>query len=124
MKPNIADASQEEQLLMLKGLTRSMGVLHEAQVLQLKMWPLVLFTHARKCEERVNLETREIDFVILQTKGEAPKDLEARMEALVGWTKWLLGDDWMVKVKLRNKTLLRRGPELCPKKSQPDQPTP
>lgn len=118
MKPNIADPSQEEQLLMLKDLTARMGVLHEAQVFQLKMWPLVLFTHARKCEERVNIDGKEIDFVILQTKGKVPEDMEARMNALVDWTKWLLGDDWMVKVKLREKTLLRRGPELCQRKSK------
>lgn len=112
MKPNIANPSQEEQLLMLRDLTARAGVLHEAQVLQLKMWPLVLFGHVKKCEERVNLETREIDYVFLQTKGKPSNDFKERLDVLVGWTKWLLGSDWVVRVKLRDKLIHRRGAEL------------
>jgi hypothetical protein len=109
MNPNIASPDQESQLLMLKDLTKRMGVLHEAQVLQLKMWPLTLFTHAKKTEERVNLETKEIDFDILQTKGKKPTDLKERFEALDKWTRWLLGDDWVVRVRERGKVIFRKG---------------
>lgn len=109
MTTNLVNPDQEKQLLMLKDLTRRMGVLHEAQVLQLKMWPMTLFTHAKKTEERVNLESKEIDYDILQTKGKKPSDLKERFEALNEWTKWLLGDDWVVRVRERGKLLYRNG---------------
>lgn len=112
MKPNIVDPSAEEQLILLRNITATMGVLHEAQVLQLKWWPLTLFTHARKCEERINIERKEIDFVILQTKGQPPKDIKKRYEAIVEWTKWLLGSEWTVRIRLRDKLLHREGPSI------------
>lgn len=111
-KPNIADASHEEQLILLREWTAKMGVLHDAQVLQIKMWPLTLFTHAKKCEEQVNIEGKELNYVIVQTKGAAPKDIKKRYEALIDWTKWLLGKDWTVRIKLRDKLVARRGPEI------------
>lgn len=98
--------------MMLRDLTNRLGALHEAQVLQLKMWPLVLFQHVKKCEERVNIEAREIDFVLLQTKGEVPKDFKKRCMTLAEWTKWLLGGDWVVRVKLRDKLVFRVGATL------------
>jgi hypothetical protein len=112
MKPNLANATQEEQLLLLRDMTARMGVLHEAQILQLKMWPLFLFDNLKKCEEHVNIENRVIEYHFLQTKGKYPKDKEARLNALMDWTKWLLGHDWMIRVKERGKLIFRRGAEL------------
>ena len=112
MKPNIASASQEEQLLLLRDMTSRLGVLHDAQVLQLRMWPLVLFSNLKKCEEHVNIEGKVVEFHFLQTKGKYPKDMKARFEAMADWTKWLLGHDWVVRVKERGKLIFRRGAEL------------
>ena len=106
MKPTIA-VDHEKQLLLLRDLTQRMGIIHDAQQLQLKMWPIVLFTHGQKFEERVNVEEKEVDFVILQTKGKKPIDMDERFKALNDWTKWLLGDDWLIRVKLRDKVLYR-----------------
>jgi hypothetical protein len=106
MKPTIA-VDHEKQLLLLRDLTQRMGVIHDAQQLQLKMWPIVLFTHGQKFEEHVNVEGKEVDFIILQTKGKKPTDMDDRFKALNDWTKWLLGDDWLVRVKLRDKVIYR-----------------
>jgi hypothetical protein len=106
MKPTIA-VDHEKQLILLRDLTARMGVIHEAQQLQLKMWPIVLFTHGQKFEERVDINGKEVDFIILQTKGKKPADMDERFKALNDWTKWLLGDDWLVRVKLRDKVLYR-----------------
>ncbi len=108
MKPTI-QVDHEQQLLLLRDLTARMGVMHDAQQLQLKMWPIALFSHAQKIEEHVNLNDKEIDYVILKTKGKKPADMDKRFAALDEWTKWLLGDDWLVRVKLRDK-LIFRGP--------------
>jgi hypothetical protein len=106
MKPTIA-VDHEKQLILLRDLTARMGVIHEAQQLQLKMWPIVLFTHGQKFEERVDVNGKEVDFIILQTKGKKPDDMDKRFEHLNDWTKWLLGDDWLIRVKLRDKVLYR-----------------
>lgn len=112
MKPNLASASQEEQLLLLRDITARLGVLHEAQVLQLKMWPLVLFGNVKKCEQHVNIEGKVIEYHILQTKGRYPNDKQARFDAMADWTHWLLGSDWIVRIKERGKLIFRRGAEL------------
>ena len=112
MKPNLANASHEEQLLLLRDMTARMGVIHDAQMLQLKMWPLVLFDNVKKCEEHVNIEQKVLEFHILQTKGKYAVDREKRFEHLVDWSKWLLGHDWIVRIKERGKLLYRRGAEL------------
>jgi len=106
MKPTIA-VEHEKQLLLLRDLTQRMGVIHDAQQLQLKMWPIVLFTHGQKFEEHVNVKEKEVDFIILQTKGKKPADMDKRFAALNEWTKWLLGPDWLVRVKLRDKLIYR-----------------
>jgi hypothetical protein len=105
-KPTIA-VEHEKQLLLLRDLTARMGVIHDAQQLQLRCWPIVLFTHGQKFEERVNIKEKEVDFVILQTKGKKPDDMEKRFQHLNEWTKWLLGPDWLVRVKLRDKLIYR-----------------
>jgi hypothetical protein len=110
MKPTI-EVEHEKQLLLLRDITRRMGVIHEAQQLQLKMWPIVLFTHAKKCETRVNVDAKEVDFVILQTKGAKP-DMEQCFAHLDDWTKWLLGPEWLVRVKLRDKLIYRGQREI------------
>lgn len=112
MSPNLVDPSLEQQLLMLRDLTARTGALHEAQVLQLKWWPLTLFTHSKKCEAQVNVEGKEVTYVIVQTKGKPPKDIKKRYEALNEWTKWLLGNEWVVRIKLREKLVFRKGAEL------------
>lgn len=94
--------------MLLKDLTRRLDMLHDAQVLQLKMWPLVLFTHARSAELAVSFENKEVDYIV-KTKGKAPADLKDRFEYLNEWTKWLLGNDWLVKVKIQGKQVYRGG---------------
>lgn len=119
MKPTIA-VDHEKQLLLLRDLTQRMGVIHDAQQLQLKMWPIVLFTHGQKFEEHVNVEEKEVDFIILQTKGKKPTDLDERFKALNDWTKWLLGDDWLIRVKLRDKVLYRGMRRVALRNKEPD----
>lgn len=114
MKSTI-DVEHEKQLLLLRDLTARTGLLHDAQRLQLRMWPIVLFTHAKKCEERVNIQDKEVDFIILQTKGKPPEDMEKRFASLNEWTKWLLGPDWLIRVKLRDKMIFR-GPRVVAEK--------
>lgn len=112
MKPNIANAQHEEQLMLLRDLTRRTGAIHDAQVFQMKWWPMMLFTHAKKCEAQVDVEKQQVDYIILTTDGKAPSDMEERMKALCEWTHWLLGDEYVVRVKERKKMLHRSGARI------------
>jgi len=72
-KPSFANPEFGEQLMLLRGMTERTDILHEAQILQLRMWPIVLFDHARKAEIQVNFEKKEIDFRV-RVKGQSPED--------------------------------------------------
>jgi hypothetical protein len=94
--------TEYEQLMALKALTKETGVLHDAQVFQLKLWPLVM-THATKSEFTVDFDFKDIIFNITETKGKVPTQFTKRLKLLCKYTQNLLGEDWTVTVKLKNK---------------------
>lgn len=96
-----------EQLLLLKELTKTTGMLHEAQVLQLKIYPLVL-THAIRSEFQFDFNSKEVIFNLLETKGKAPKGLKERLELLVNYVHTLLGSEYKVIVKFKNRKIFSR----------------
>jgi hypothetical protein len=75
-----------EQIGLLRELTRSTGVLHEAQVQQIRYWPVLLFSGKSSAE--VATETKK------SVKWTKPSQI------LADWTKTLLGDDWTVLVQV------------------------
>jgi hypothetical protein len=102
------DSNSVEQLMLLKDLTRRTGLIYEAQVLQLKYWPMLALTHAKSSEVRLNVEKRVCEFFArIDSKGKAPDDLADRLARLDEAVKWLLGDEWLVKVKLGKKIIYR-----------------
>lgn len=90
------------QLMQLKALTQRTGILHDAQVLQLKMWPLVL-THAVESEFTFKFVDKEVIFNITKTQGKKPKDLSKRLKLLSKFTKNLLGKEYAVTINFNNK---------------------
>jgi hypothetical protein len=98
-----ADALQ--QLQMLKEQTRLTGALHEAQVVQLKMWPLVLFQDWSKSEFTWDPDQKYVAFKMSKgkkkTRTKAPKlaDHQERVDVLAGWVQELLGSEWRVQVQ-------------------------
>jgi hypothetical protein len=86
-----------EQLMLLKELTKTTGVLHEAQVLQLKMWPYVAFQKLDKYEIAIDLDKKSVWYKM--TSGSLPGDEKTKGAAsLKKNVKALLGDDWEVIV--------------------------
>lgn len=92
--------------MLLRALTESTGILHDAQVLQLKMYPLFYIEHARSAEVHVNLEDKEVDFYV-KVKGKEPANFDAKCEELNKAVKWLLGPAWLVRVRIREKVVYR-----------------
>lgn len=97
-----------EQLALLKEMLASRGILHEAQVLQLKIWPLIAMEHATSSETRFYFDEKLVVFVVkVPKKAKEPKDMKVRLEKLTESVKWLLGDEYNVEVCQGRKTIFR-----------------
>jgi hypothetical protein len=90
-----------EQLLSLRALTRITGALHEAQILQLKLWPFVLYPKI-KYELRINQDTKTIEY-LMQIKGK----VEHKFEEFEEGVQWLLGPEWLLKVSVNGKSAFK-----------------
>lgn len=105
---DIAQASVRQQLQMLKEQTRLTGALHEAQVLQLKNWPLVVFQDASGSEFTWDPDKKYVAFVV-KIPPRCPSRLRSeawwkkRVGALNQWVQELLGDEWYIKVRVGKK---------------------
>lgn len=98
----IGPDGQWQRLYALRDLTRKTGMLHELQVMQLKMWPLV-FTNAKNASCEFGFETKQVIFKLDTLKGAKPKNFKARLEHLVKATQQLLGTEYAVTVMLDGK---------------------
>lgn len=96
------------QLMVLRQVTEMTGALHEAQVLQLKMWPLVAAPHAASSEFTWDGKKKEIDFTLtLNKKKRPPKDLVERFKGFDRSVKAMLGEDWLVRIKVNGAVIFR-----------------
>lgn len=87
-----------EQLMLLKQMTAMTGLLHDAQSLQLKYYPLIL-THCIKCEFVFNFDNKSLSYKLLKFNGNPPKDIKKRFNLLKSWVKTLLGDEYIVTIE-------------------------
>lgn len=105
---DIESPSQRQQLQMLREMTRLTGALHEAQVLQLKMWPLVLFQWVSPTgvEFTWSADQKVVAYTLAVMPGRKvnEKQLQERTAVLNGWLHELLGDEWRVEVTTKGKT--------------------
>jgi hypothetical protein len=88
-----------EQLVLLRQFTARTGVLHEAQIQHLKIWPRLLFPNT-KARTSVDQEGRKVNIEVLSVTGRAPKAILPKpAETLNEWVKALLGASWEVAVR-------------------------
>lgn len=97
----------EEQLMMLKGMTEHFGTIHEAQLLQLRMWGLFYIPHSKATEVRINGEDMIVDFYP-KIQDDPPGNIKDCYHSLTQSVKWLLGDKWMVRVRINDKWVYRQ----------------
>ncbi len=89
----------QEQLVVLRGMTAQTGVLHEAQLFQLRLWPHALFDKISNAEIRIDQEKYTIEYVFTwKIKGKKTADFKRRAKYLGKSIHWLLGDHWQVTV--------------------------
>jgi len=92
------------QLLLAKDLTRRTGILVEAQITQLRIWPMVSFDDVSDVEiNPLDVETKTIHYLWRVRKVPSGADLMRRAEQLGGWVRSLLGDDWKINIKIKQK---------------------
>jgi hypothetical protein len=88
-----------EQLMRLRHLTELTGALHEAQLLQFKMWTAVLFTKESTVEIKNERKDKDISYII---RGDVD-NLKEKAKAVCEWTSRIVGDEWSIQVKLKGK---------------------
>jgi len=107
----MSDAAEKwAQLLALRSLTKTIGALHEAQLLQLRYWPRLALPHSTACEARVDLPGKTVTFIATLGKSKPPADLVARLEGLNRSVKDLLDPEFAVIVETKDgKTIFDSG---------------
>jgi hypothetical protein len=101
MISQMTDAQIKAQLGQLKALTVRTGIVHEAQVLQLQMWPMVVFPHAMTATADINTENRSVFFKI-HTSLSALRNSKSHVKAVGFLTEWIrniLWDDTAVNIQ-------------------------
>jgi hypothetical protein len=95
----------------LRAMTATTGGVHEAQVLQLKMWGAIAFPN-RKWEAAVDVRSKTVTYKL--TKGQKQrKALAKRVAVLDRSIHWLLGDNWALNVD-EDGNLLYQGQRKLP----------
>jgi len=102
---NNKEVSLRDQLDLLRGMTIRTGSIHEAQALQLKMWPL-LIPGVKSSEATVDTERKIVTFSCTGPKRRlATKKLDLTIKNINDWTKQLLWPDTTVIVKINSKVI-------------------
>jgi hypothetical protein len=97
--------STEEQLQLLKAMTIRTGSIHEAQALQLKMWPR-LIEGVTSSEARLDVDTQSVTFLC---KGSVKKSKvnKALYENIGLWVRKILWDKTQVIIKINGKAVYK-----------------
>jgi len=93
-----------EQLMLLKATTIRTGAIHEAQALQLKVWPR-MNKSIDKSEAQVSVDNRQVIFICESKSMRPTKAHKLFFENLENWVRTMLWDDTYVKVIVNGKTV-------------------
>ena len=107
----MGQSSFKEQLALLKIATMHTGAIHEAQALQLKMWPL-LIPSVTKAEARVDTDKKMVTFLCKSKmkdkdmrKLAATENMRKTCAHVATWTQHLLWDDTTVIIHVNDKVI-------------------
>lgn len=106
-KKQSGDPNHTSQLLALRDFAAKYGCLHEAQALQLKLWPRVAFPHSTNATAaEVALGERRVVVKIVSDKKH--NKLKTRAIMLTKNIRWMLGPEWEVQIFENDKLLLKK----------------
>lgn len=95
-----------EELTVFREKTRKSGMLFPEQILHLKYWSMILDGCIVGCETRFSYEQSEVEYN-MKVKGKTPSDFKEKLVKLDEWTKFLFGDEYLVRVKVNDKVEFR-----------------
>jgi hypothetical protein len=98
------------QLLKLRALTGTLGALHEAQVLQIRLWPFAVdpLILDNGVEAKIDINGKKISYL---WKAKRPvnwkpdKSYQLRLRALKEAIETMLGEDWSFSIKMNGKPI-------------------
>lgn len=91
----------DQQFALLQIATEEYGVLHEAQVHQLNVWFMGAVGNDFFKDYKIGWshETKEVEYRLIKPNmHKAPNNLSKRMEVLHESIKWLLGEQYRLRV--------------------------
>lgn len=94
-----AQLSTEEQLMVLKDMTRRLGVLHEAQLQQIKYWFFMLYSEVSKFEIIFDNEHSALTYKVIAVKNVEEFKNNKNFNTLSEYIKFLLGQRFVTKVE-------------------------
>lgn len=104
---NEEEVNVASQLLALRDFAAKYGVLHDAQILQLKLWPRVAFPHSTAdTVAEVSLIEKMVTVKVVSTRKTNKTKTRALM--LTRNIRWMLGNEWSVDVYENDKLLLKK----------------
>lgn len=93
------------QLMLLKEATNRFGAIHEAQLLQLKMYPILL-SGVVKSETHIDVERKLVFFKLIDAKKfKLTKKNKDIIQKIIDWTRKLLWDDCSI-VFIKNEEVI------------------
>lgn len=82
------------QLVMLRGMTERFGSLHEAQKLQLQLWPFTVDSAIEGNKANVDMEAKVVEFIWRGSTMKIDSKYRERLGTLAKNVQFLLGSGW------------------------------
>jgi hypothetical protein len=97
--------SVKDQLFYLKGLTEQLGVVHEAQLLQIRNYPL-LIPNIKKAETELNIDTKTIVYKC-QSEGRFKKTKQTKLaiSKIQEWIRYVVWNETIIIIQVDGKEI-------------------
>lgn len=94
-----------EQLALLRKLTETTSIIHDAQVIQLQGWVRLAFKGVTKIELRFDFTGKVCEYHLTMAPRIKVKSTSAKKKWLTKNVQFLLGEDWRVVLYKGEKKL-------------------
>lgn len=97
--------SVKDQLFYLKGLTEKLGVVHEAQLVQIRNYPL-LIPNIKKAETEFDIDAKTIVYKCeSQGKFRKTKQTQLAISKILEWIRIVVWDETIVIIQVDGKEI-------------------
>ena len=130
IEPGLKTLTATEQLVLLRDMTERLGVVHEAQALQLRLCPYAVDPSLESSVAEVNLDEKKVFFRWgSPQRGVTSQGFDAaykkRLKALDQHIRFMFGESWTVVVTMNGSSIfplksnVRAKPKKPAKRSPP-----